>query len=175
MSSAPTYPVATIAKLLLISERRVQQLSAEGVFPKAQRGRYELVPVVQGYIRFLQERSIRSDAVPIDYHVEKARLTKAQADLAELQVARERADVVSVAQLEKNLGNLFAEVQTSVRNIPGRVVSALVGQTDERSIKRVLMTEIDQALARLADTDMLIESLPDAEAQAEQESEGGDI
>lgn len=87
-AGAPTYPVSTIAKLLLLSDRRVQQLTKEGVIPKAERGRYELAPAVQGYIRYLQERSLRTDSSPIDYHMEKARLTKAQADSAEIEAAK---------------------------------------------------------------------------------------
>lgn len=157
MAAAPTYPVATIAKLLMISERRVQQLAQEGAIPKAERGRYELEPTVQGYIRYLQERSVHSDASTIDYAVEKARLTKAQADLAELTLARERRDVVSVALLEKNLSGLFAEVATNLRNIPGRIVSALVGQTDERAIRRLVLAEIDQVLQALSERDVMIE------------------
>lgn len=161
-AAAPTYPVATIAKLLMISERRVQQLAQEGAIPKAERGRYELASTVQGYIRYLQERSIRSDVSPIDYQVEKARLTKAQADLAELTLARERRDVVSVALLEKNLSGLFAEVMTNLRNVPGRIVSSLVGQTDERRIRQLVLAEIDQALRALSERDLLIEPLEEA-------------
>lgn len=172
MSAAPTYPVATIASLLMVSERRVQQLAQEGVIPKADRGRYELVPTVQGYIRYLQERSVHSDASTIDYAVEKARLTKAQADLAEIEVAKAREEVVGVAQLEKNLGNLLAEVQINLRNIPGRIVSSLVGVTDERTIKARLMAEIDQVLQALADASVVIEP-SDEGAAGEGLADGG--
>lgn len=158
---APTYPVAAIAKLLMLSDRRVQQLTKEGVIPKAERGRYELAPSVQGYIRFLQERSLRSDTSPIDYHAEKARLTKAQADTAEIELAKARADVVSVAQIERNLAGLFAQVQTNIRNVPDRVVSALIGMTDEREFKAVLLREIDQVLTALAESDVLVEPAED--------------
>ena len=41
--SAATQPIGVIAKLLDLSERRVQQLSREGVIPKAERGQYDLV------------------------------------------------------------------------------------------------------------------------------------
>ena len=44
-----------LAKLLDISERRVRQLSAEGIIPKGARGRYEMVGAVRGYIRYLRE------------------------------------------------------------------------------------------------------------------------
>ena len=76
MPSDATHSVATIASLLMLSERRVQQLTREGVIPRAERGRYELVPAVQGYVRYLQERGGRSSDSPIDYHEQKARLTK---------------------------------------------------------------------------------------------------
>lgn len=168
-TKSPTYPVATIAKLLMLSDRRVQQLTKDGVIPKAERGRYELAPAVQGYIRFLQERSLRSDASPIDYHVEKARLTKAQADTAEIELAKARSDVASVAQIERNLANLFAEVRTNIRNIPDRVVSSLIGSTDEREFKAVLLREIDLVLTALAVSDVLIEPSDDKDADADGE------
>jgi len=41
--SAATQPIGVIAKLLDLSERRVQQLSREGVIPKAERGQYDLI------------------------------------------------------------------------------------------------------------------------------------
>lgn len=166
----PTYPVSTIAKLLLLSDRRVQQLTKEGVIPKAERGRYELAPSVQGYIRYLQERSLRSDATPIDYHLEKARLTKAQADSAEIEAARSRGEVASVAQVERALSGLFAEVRTNIRTIPDRVVSSLIGMTDEREFKAVLLREIDLALNALAESDVLVEPSPsEAEISADGE------
>lgn len=163
MPSDATHSVATIASLLMLSERRVQQLTREGVIPRAERGRYELVPAVQGYVRYLQERGGSSSDSPIDYHEQKARLTKAQADMAEIELARARGDVVGVAQLEKNLGSLFAEVQTNIRNIPGRIASSLAGAKDESAIKRMMLAEIDQVLQSLADARSLIEPSDDIE------------
>lgn len=160
-TGAPTYPVSTIAKLLLLSERRVQQLTKEGVIPKAERGRYELAPAVQGYVRYLQERSLRTDTSTIDYHAEKARLTKAQADSAEVEAAKSRGEVCSVATIERNLAGLFAEVKANLRNIPDRVVSGLIGMTDEREFKDVLLREIDLVLEALAESDVLIEPADD--------------
>ena len=52
-----TQPIAVIAKLLDLSERRVQQLSREGVIPKATRGQYDLVGSVRGYVRYLRSRN----------------------------------------------------------------------------------------------------------------------
>lgn len=164
MAGTPTYPVGTIAKLLMLSERRVQQLTAEGVIPKAERGRYELAPAVQGYIRYLQDRSVGAGHVgPIDYQAEKARLTKAQADTAEIELAKARADVVGIKLIERNLSNLFAEIRSNIRNIPDRVVSSLIGMTDEREFKNILTREIDLVLSALAEADVVVEPVDDAE------------
>ena len=153
--ATPTFPVGTIAKLLMISDRQVQALSKEGIIPKAEHGRYELAPAVQGYIKYLKDRSIGGgrDGV-IDYHAEKARLTKLQADQAELALAKEQAQVTTLDQVERMVTKAFAEVRAGMRNLPGRTVSLLIGETDERRFKSVLMGEIDQVLEALATIDL---------------------
>ena len=83
-----TFPLDTIAKLLDLTPRRIQQLSSEGVIPKAERGRYELVPAVQGYIKYLKERSIKADTNGDDYNAHRTRLTKVRADMAEIEKAQ---------------------------------------------------------------------------------------
>ena len=48
------YPKETIANLLNISERRVEQLVKQRIIPKAGRGVFDLGPTVQAYVRYLQ-------------------------------------------------------------------------------------------------------------------------
>jgi hypothetical protein len=50
-------PIAVIARLLDLSERRVQQLSRDGVIPKAERGQYDLVGAVRGYVVYGRPRA----------------------------------------------------------------------------------------------------------------------
>src|SRR5262245_18132225 len=95
-----TYPLGTIAKLLMLSERRVRQLSAEGVVCKASRGRYELVPTIQGYIKFLRGRVLDLDS-PDGETSHKTRLLKARADLAEYEAQRLAGKLVPVEEVEK--------------------------------------------------------------------------
>ena len=56
------FPVRVIAKLLMLDERRIQQLVADGWIEREQCGHYSLIEAVQGYIRFLRSR--RSEASP---------------------------------------------------------------------------------------------------------------
>ena len=81
MSSA-TQPIGVIARLLDLSERRVQQLSREGVIPKAERGQYDLVGSVRGYVRYLRDQAVRAQAGAPDYAAERARFIEACATAA---------------------------------------------------------------------------------------------
>jgi len=151
MADNPTYPVSTIAKLLMISERRVQQLTKEGVIPKSERGRYELAPAVQGYIKFLQDRNIQvDDHRTIDYHAERNRKIKAEADLTTMQAQKMRGELVPLKQVERALAMVLAEVKVGMRNIPQRTATMLIGEQNETRIKEVLLTEVDQTLEAMA-------------------------
>lgn len=83
--------------------------------------------------------------------------------LAELNLAKAKAVVAPLDQVERKLAGVFAEVRANMRNIPGRIASTLVGETDERRLKQVLLSEIDMALESLAAMDLLAEDDADAD------------
>ena len=93
--SSPMQPLAVIARLLDLSERRVQQLSREGVIPKAERGRYDLVGAVRGYVAYLRDLAVKAQAGAPDFGVERARLIKAKADLAEMEADGRRGELLA--------------------------------------------------------------------------------
>lgn len=70
----------------------------------------------------------------------------------ELDLAKARAEVVPVEQYERALTMACAELRTGMRNVPGRAVRMLIGETDETRFKSVLLAEIDQALEGMANT-----------------------
>jgi hypothetical protein len=49
-------PANIVAKLLNITRRRVQQLSHDGIIPKPEDGKYNLIGCFTGYIRHLQRK-----------------------------------------------------------------------------------------------------------------------
>lgn len=157
-AGTPTYPVKTIAALLRLTERRVQQLSKEGVIPKAERGRYELAPAVQGYIAYLQDRLAPregdDDPDRIDYHVEKARKTKAEADIAEMEAAKMRGNLVDAIEMKDALELVMSEVKTKLlNNAPTRIAARTKTEKKEASIKAIAKEEISASLRALASTD----------------------
>jgi phage terminase Nu1 subunit (DNA packaging protein) len=59
-------------------------LAKDGIIPKAEKGKYDLIAATRAYIKYLQERATGRDIEPQDTYVERARLLKAQADKTEL-------------------------------------------------------------------------------------------
>lgn len=94
-------------------------------------------------------------APPTDLEEAKLRKLAAEAELAELEIAKKRGEVAPVAEIERLAAKAFATVRAGMRNIPNRAVSRIIGETDERTLKSVLLEEIDQALTILATETLL--------------------
>lgn len=79
----------------------------------------------------------------------------ASTELAELELAKAKGEVAPLDQVTRAVAKAFAEVRAGMRNLPGRVVSQLIGETDERRFKSVLRAEVDEVLKSLAEAPLL--------------------
>ena len=114
--STATQPIGVIARLLDLSERRIQQLSREGVIPKAERGQYDLIGSVRGYVRYLRDQAVRAQAGAPDYAAERARFIRARADLAEMEAEEKRAALIPADQVEATAAELAAKLAARAPN-----------------------------------------------------------
>lgn len=146
----PTYPVTTISKLLLLTERRVQQLVKEGVIPKTERNRYELAPAVQGYIRYLQERMVGNTAQPLDYQNEKSRLVRIQADKAQIELDHLNEALVPTEEVAKEWESILGDMKSKILSIPSKAAPLLRDEVEIAVIMDILQTFIDETLAELS-------------------------
>ena len=146
-----TYPVTVIAKLLDLTDRRVQQLTSEGVIPKTERGRYELVPAVRGYVRYLRDRSIGKDgAVTPDIASERARLTREQADKMAMENAKARGELIPTPLVQKSIERAFSAFGSRIDAIPRKAVPRLKGCSGDAAREKVLREMIREALHELS-------------------------
>ncbi len=113
------YPKETIANLLNISERRIEQLSKQKIIPKAGRGVYDLGPTVQAYVRYLQgicNGSIRSDEPSdLDKRLLEAKVLERE---SKARQAKYRAD-----KMERDIKE--RDLRKAIREIPNRLGSDL--------------------------------------------------
>jgi phage terminase Nu1 subunit (DNA packaging protein) len=147
-------PIAVIAKLLDLSERRVQQLSREGVIPKATRGQYDLVGSVRGYVRYLRDQAAKAQAGAPDYASERARFIRARADLAEMEAAEKRGAVIPAADVEAAWIAVLARLRTRILALPDRLAPLVHAEASPAGVRDTLRGALREALEELAETDV---------------------
>ena len=165
--SSSAQPIAVIAKLLDLSERRVQQLSREGVIPKATRGQYDLIGSVRGYVRYLRDQAAKAQAGAPDYASERARFVRARADLAEMEAEEKRGGVIAAGDVEAAWIAVLARLRTRLLALPDRLAPQLHAEAAPAGVRDVLRAAIREALEELASQDVRPERDDDgAEAEA---------
>lgn len=150
-----TYAVATIAQLLNITPRRVQQLAREGVIPRAENGRYALVGSVQGYVKYLQERAVSGDTDEGTQR-ERRRLVKMQADKLEFEIGRLTSELVPTGEVGRAWARLTVAFRARMLALPSRLAAELAAEADPNVVKARLEDEIHDALEELSRDEALV-------------------
>ena len=134
-----TAPIESLAKLLDLTPRRVQQLAKEGVIPKpATRGQYDIIPSVVAYIRHL--RAVASgDGGDL------------QAEKTEVEIARLKGVLVPAAQVERAWASMIAAARAKLLTLPVRATPLVLPLSEESAIERLLTDMVLEALSELAE------------------------
>lgn len=152
-----TVPLPIIAKLLDVSERRIQQLASDGIIPKSNAGQYELVPTVRGYIGYLRRNLTNENKTDtIDIRSERGRLVKAQADKTELEVEALRGTLIATEEVELLWSNLVLNFRGRILGIASKLAVQLVGKKTSE-IEKILKNAHVEALIELSEN---VESKP---------------
>lgn len=148
-------PLTVIARLLDLSERRVQQLSREGVIPKAERGHYDLVGAVRGYVAFLRDQALRAQAGAPDYGSERARLIRAKADLAEMEAHGRRGELLPADAVEAAWTAVLARLRARLLVLPDRLAPLCFEETTIAGARDQIRKAVREALTELASQPVL--------------------
>ena len=150
----PVYPCSFYARLFGLTERRIQSLAKEGVIPKSGRGQYPLISTIKGYVKYLQDRSLgQHNAGPQELQHEKVRLTKANADKAELEVAVLSGSLIPEETVRTVWGYILNAFRQKVLSIPTKTAPRLLNISDLKVVESALRTACFEALAELAEYD----------------------
>ena len=132
------------AKFLNLSKSSFYRLIESGVLPKAGDGEYILGEVVEAYWRNQFDTEGLKAA--------QTRLTTAQAELKELELAEQRGELHRASAIAKVWADNVLNAKKKLLAIPTNVPPMLVGQ-DVQTIRTRLEKEIKEALRELADYD----------------------
>jgi phage terminase Nu1 subunit (DNA packaging protein) len=150
----PTVDVTKVASFLNLDERRIQQLVKEGM-PRETRGQYDPIKCAYFYIRYLQ-RALEKKSVPtldggyVGEREERVRLLRADADLREIELAKERGQLVAIQDVEIAMTDLVLTTKARIMAIPPRLAPELVGETSRVMIQAKLERACKESLSYLA-------------------------
>jgi phage terminase Nu1 subunit (DNA packaging protein) len=150
----PTVDVTKVASFLNLTEQRIHQLVKLGM-PRESRGRYDPIKCAHFYIRYLQQ-ALEKKSVPtldggyVGERAERVRLLSADADLREIELARERGQLVGIQDVEATLTDLVLTTKARIMAIPPRLAPELIGETSRIMIQAKLERACKESLAYLA-------------------------
>ena len=87
----------------------------------------------------------------------KLRKLAAEAEKAELELAKAKGEVAPVREFERATAALMAVIRQNVMQVPGRAVMQLIGCSDETEFKTKLRAELVLALETAAEDDQLLD------------------
>jgi hypothetical protein len=120
------------------------------------RGKYDRDECVGRYIRYLQTlveiKAIVSEGgqAMASERAERLRFLSAGADLREIELARERARLVSIEDVDAEMNNLISVTKSRVLAVGARVAPDLVGENSRVMIQAVIETAHKETLSQLA-------------------------
>ena len=132
------------ANFLRLPERTFYKYVEDGVIPKIRDGEYLLGDVVNSYWRNQMGKK--------GLMIAKTRLTNAEAELRELELAEQRGDVIRKSAVSMAWGENVINCKAKLLSIPTKIAPELVGQ-DLIIIQQKLKAAIYEALKELADYD----------------------
>ena len=145
-----TYNIDTICKMLDLTPRRVQQLAKEGIIPKTEKGKYDLVGCVRGYVHYLRDRALGKDA-DLDGFQWRVRKLKAEALMAEMELDEMRQILIRVEKVEGYLEKLFTAMKQQLLGMPTKVAPMLLAEDTVEGVELVLQGEAHDICNLIAD------------------------
>ena len=148
------YTRKAIAEILELSEKRVSQLTDSEHIKEFSPGHYKLLPAIRGYIRFLKSQMADGDGTS-DYNTEKARLTKAKREDAELDLRLRKNELHEAADIEFIMTNMLIAFKAKLETLPYKVLPSVMNIPEDKDkaeyLVGVLKAVVDEALNEFAD------------------------
>lgn len=160
MPRIQTIDLTTLAKLIDITPRHVQQLTADGVLVRARdedgkelRGRYEMVRSVHAYIRFLRARLPVEGASEEEYAQLRTRRMAFESEMAELKLNLLKGKLHRAEDVEFCVTTMITACRARLLSIPSRIARLLIGKKKFKEIFDLIYREIELALRELTGYD----------------------
>ena len=136
-----------LAGLLELGTRRVAELRTSGILTPAGRGRFNGAKSIQGYLRHLRQELATKAGTSERTTLLQERTLKVKADreLAELRLERERGEVIAVASVREAGVKVGAAISSRLAMLVNDAAGSLAG-LDEKELHRQLAGRVNIVL-----------------------------
>ena len=150
------YTSKVVAQYLNLSERRVRQLRDEGTIREKRPGLYDLVDTMARYIKYIGAGS------KADLNDERAKLTKAKREAAEMENRVRKAELLEVGDVEKAYATMMMNFRSRILALPQKMAPAIVAlEGEEQQVQDLLQAELEEALETLSKPEEALAALGD--------------
>jgi len=153
------YETKVIAQLFNVSVRRIQQLTQDGVLetvkiPDGGR-RYDLVPTIQAYTKYLSEKAYGKNNSEKEAELRQQKLTaeialkESQGELHQLKTAIAAGRYIAVEEVTMDYQRFFVTFKKFALSLPARLmdyISSYVDPLEGRRIEKAIQQEVQNLL-----------------------------
>lgn len=150
--ATPKFSGRMLARLLGVTEARVSQMAKEGIIERLPNKQGYSAKCITQYCEWLRSRRfIDVESSSKDkYGTAKERKLLADAILAEMEVAKEKKQLVTLEAIDAEHERFVMEIKTALLNLPKKISPMLIGVESIPEISTILEHEMDEALRSLA-------------------------
>jgi phage terminase Nu1 subunit (DNA packaging protein) len=157
-----------LAEILGVSERTLSTWQQEGLPIENQQHQgntYHTVKVIDWLKQHHANRLTESNGEILDLEAEKARLTKAQADAAELKLAEQKRQLLDANEVQAVWENNIMACRAKLLSLPSKIAPVVANETSTPIIESTIRDALYEALDELSRSEF-DDSQSDLEATA---------
>lgn len=139
-----------MAKILGVTTRTIRNLEDEGIFEQLESGLYSIPSVVQSYLEY----KISSVPGNSDMMAERQRLVRITADRKDLQLQREKGDLLRADRAMAVWGAVCQSIRAKLLVIPTKVAPLVMPMKTIPEIKDRIETAIYEVLSEISNPDL---------------------
>ena len=139
-----------ISTVLKLTPRMVNRHVRENGMPRIGRGEYDLIACVHWYLDFKDrqiEQARRGDETE---NQARTRLLRANANLRELELARLRGELITIADAVKTTAEVVSAARSRMLSVPVKAAPVVQGASSPGEAKEILETFVEEALHEIA-------------------------
>ena len=153
------YDTKVIAQLFNVTVRRIQQLTQDGVLETVhvpgQRNKYDLIPTIQAYVKYLSDKAYGRESKLSETELREKKLQaetalkESQVELHQLKTAIASGKYISVEEVKLDYQRFFVTFKKFATGLPNRVIGLVGGYVDPvtaRTLERDMTQEVNNLL-----------------------------